>query len=118
MNVVGIILSAAAAVATMAGAVAAIPPAWSALGLPDATKKYVVEQIAPVKLAQNQTTVAVERLLKFQIETQLDQAQKDPAAQTSPVVKQKIQELTDQLQTTNKRIELVTQPNQPKGPPL
>ncbi len=52
-----IISSVAGAIAAIAGMVAAVPPAWTMLGLPEvATHSWVSLQVhEPMKLAQNQT---------------------------------------------------------------
>ena len=53
--------SAAATITAISGAVVAVPPAWSAMGLPEiATRSWAVSEVyQPIKLAQNSVTKQV-----------------------------------------------------------
>ena len=104
-------------VGAAATAIVTVPPAWAMLGLPQvAFHSYVDEQIEkaahPLKLAQNQTqqavdrtTASVDRLLLNQAKRDLYEAQKDPAAATSPVVQSRIQDIQDEIRQTQSRVD-------------
>lgn len=94
-----------ATIATVAGAVVAVPPAWSALGLPEvASKMFVHTQVDPLKVAQNQTGQAVNQLIMTQLQSSLYAAQQDQIRAPSQTVEQRIQELQQQIQTTQAKI--------------
>ena len=95
----------AGTLSAVGAAVTTVPPAWSALGLPEAASKaYVHERVEPLRMAQTATATAVDRLLKSQLETQLYAAQQDPAAKTSPTVQQRVQELQQQIDDVARRL--------------
>jgi len=97
-----------ALVAASAGAVNAVPPAWSALGLPEvATHWWVNEQVSPVKLAQADTTRAVWQLQLQQLQSSLYAAKLDEQKAPSQTVEQRIQELEQQIQQTQSKINTV-----------
>jgi hypothetical protein len=99
------ITSICALIASVSGAVVAIPPAWSALGLPVlASQTFVNETLRPIQddsakmhLAQATTAQAVNQLLLAQYQAQLYQAQKDKVAAPSSTVDQRIEELQQQI---------------------
>jgi hypothetical protein len=101
-----------AMIAAIGGAVVAIPPAWSALGLPVlASQTFVNETLKPIQddsakmhLAQASTAQAVNQLLLAQYEAQLYQAQKDKVAAPSPTVDQRIDELQQQIAAIQAKI--------------
>jgi hypothetical protein len=113
--------------AAIAGAITSVPPAWTAMGLPEVASKQFVreaanEAVKPVKVAEDQyqskTTIAINKLYDFQrkqyqflladhktqLEGQLFSAQHDPAAASSPIVQDRIRELTEQINDTNAQI--------------
>lgn len=97
------------AIGGTAGMVVAVPPAWSMLGLFEpASKTYVRNYVEPIKLAQNSTNIAVDRLLLAQLETALYQAQQDPAANNSRVIQERIRELQSQIEDAKHRIALAS----------
>lgn len=92
-------------IAAIAGAVVAVPPAWSALGLPAlASQTFVHSLVDPMQTAQNQTTQAINQLLLNQLQQQLYQAQQDQAKTPSATVDQRIQQLQQQIQQTQAKI--------------
>jgi hypothetical protein len=92
-------------IAAIAGAVVAVPPAWSALGLPAvASQVFVHSLVDPLQIAQNQTTDAINQLLLSQLQGQLYQAQQDRAKAPSATVDQRIQQLEQQIQQTQAKI--------------
>jgi hypothetical protein len=103
----------AGAVAVVAGAIVAVPPAWSMLGLPEvATHWWVGSELAPMRaeqmrqrMVQNQTTVAVERSTLYQLQASLDKAKQDAVAAPSATVQERIVELAAQIEETKRRIE-------------
>lgn len=85
-------------IVAIAGAIAAVPPAWSTLGLPvPASQTFVHMQIDPMKLAQAATTQAVYALTLVQLQGQLQQAEKDNAAAPSPSLQALIANLQSQI---------------------
>jgi len=97
--------SIAATIAAVAGAIVAVPPAWSALGLPEfASKVFVHEQVDPVKVAQAETTRAVNHLLLEQLRSSLYAAQQDQQKAPSATVDQRIQELQQEIQQTQTKL--------------
>lgn len=100
-------------IASICGMVVAVPPAGLIIepfapASAGYVRTYVAGAIKPLEVAQNSTNVAVERLIKVQLEGYLDAAKKDPGAQTSPIVREKIQELQSQIDDTNARINAAT----------
>jgi hypothetical protein len=94
-----------ATIAAIAGAVVAIPPAWSALGLPEiASRMFVHEQVDPLKIAQNQTGQAVNQLILTQLQSSLYAAQQDMAKAPSQTVQSRIQDLQQQIQQVQTKI--------------
>ena len=98
-----------------ATAIVAVPPAWEAMGLPEAASRafvtaHVQKTIDPMLqteskllVAQAQTTAALNQILLTQLQSSLYAAQQDSAASTSPIVQQRIADLKRQieiLQTT------------------
>lgn len=93
-------------IAAISGAIVAIPPAYSVLepGLP-ASHYFVRGQIAPLRLAMDQQAAAIDRQTLFQLNENLARAQTDPAASTSPVVKERIEEIKRHIEETTARIQ-------------
>jgi len=103
-------------IAAFCGAVAGVPPAWTAIGLPvPASKEYVRQVIEPVKAAQidSHTTLtkAVNRLYRSQLELYKSQltealfrAEHDPAATTSGTVQEHIHDLQDKLNEATSKL--------------
>ncbi len=102
-------------IAAAAGAVVAVPPAWSALGLPEiASRVFVLDHVqktinpmlqteAKLLIAQAQTTTALNQILLTQLQSSLYAAQRDMAAAPSQTVQERIDSLNRQihdLQTT------------------
>ncbi len=102
-------------IAAAAGAVVAVPPAWSALGLPEiASRVFVLDHVqktinpmlqteAKLLVAQAQTTTALNQILLTQLQSSLYAAQRDMAAAPSQTVQERIDSLNRQihdLQTT------------------
>ncbi|HMG78731.1 MAG TPA: hypothetical protein VK591_08615 [Xanthobacteraceae bacterium] len=106
------IVSICGVVAAIAGAVVAIPPAWSTLGLPEvasktfvnATLQPILDDNAKIHVTQATTAQAVNQLLLAQYQAQLYQAQKDKIAAPSPTVDQRIEELQQQIATIQAKI--------------
>jgi len=91
--------------------VVAVPPAWSALGLwTPASREYVDHKVRPVEWRMAQTAAAVYQLTLTQLESALYAAQHDPAAATSPVVQQRIEELQRQIAAVQRQLETSEQP--------
>jgi aminopeptidase N len=95
--------------AAIAGLIVSVPPAWSSLGLPEAASRaYVLDKldtrVKPLEVAQNTTTAAVDRLVLIQLKQSLYDAQKDPAASTSPIVQERIAEITAEINRTEARV--------------
>ena len=99
-------------IASAAGAIVAIPPAWSAMedaaGI--AKTAWVRSQIDPMLqteakllIAQAQTTATLNSILLTQLQSSLYAAQRDMASAPSPTVQERIDALNKQirdLQTT------------------
>ena len=89
-----------------------IVPAYTYYELPvAASQRYVEKRIAPVEVAQanigaaqSHQNVAIDQLLLFQLNQQLRDAQKDPAAESSPIVQQSIRAIQEQIAATQARI--------------
>lgn len=103
-------------VAAVAGAVTAIPPAWTAIGLPEvASKRYVHETVDPVRIAQMEAqeklNKAVNRLYRSQLELYKSQigealfrAQHDPTITTSETAQEHVRELQEKLSEATSRL--------------
>ncbi len=92
-------------ISAVAVAVVAVPPAWSALGLPEvASKVFVHQQVDPVKLAQADTTRAVYQLQLQNLESSLYAAQKDQVTAPSQTVADRIQDLQQQIQQVQSKL--------------
>jgi hypothetical protein len=82
-----------------------VPAAWSMLGLPEvASKGYVREQVDPIRSAQADTTKAVYQLSLAQLQSSLYSAERDEATSPSDTVKQRIEELKDQIRQVQTKI--------------
>jgi len=93
------------ALSLFAGSVTATAAAWATLDLPvPASRIYVHEYVKPVQFTQAQQAVAIDRFLLYQLQESLDKAKRDPAANTSPVVQERIRELDIQVRETSERI--------------
>lgn len=94
-----------AMVAAVCGAIVGVPPAWSALGLPEvASKVFVHAQVDPIKSAQADTSKAVNQLILTQLQSSLYAAQQDQIKAPSQTVNQRIQELQLQIQAVQSKI--------------
>lgn len=92
-------------IAAVGGAVIAVPPAWSSLGLPEvASKVFVHAQVDPIKSAQADTSKAVNQLILTQLESSLYAAQQDAIKAPSQTVDQRIQDLQSQIQSIQSKI--------------
>ena len=78
-------------------AIVGVPPAWTALGLPDATKTWTLAQLKPMAEAQNATTRAVDQLLLNQLKSSLYQAKRDKEAAPSTTVDQRIEDIKQEI---------------------
>jgi len=108
------ITTTAAAIAAVAGAIVAVPPAWSALGLPEvASRTFVHDHVQTIinpmlqtesklLVAQAQTTAALNQILLTQLQGSLYAAQKDMAAAPSDTVRQRIDDLQKQIEDLQK----------------
>jgi hypothetical protein len=93
------------AIAAVAGVVVAVPPAWSALGLPEiASKVFVHTQVDPLKTAQADTTKAVYQLQLSNLQSSLYAAKLDQQKAPSQTVDERIQDLTQQIQDTQAKL--------------
>jgi polyhydroxyalkanoate synthesis regulator phasin len=87
-----------ALITATATAIVAVPPAWQAMGLPEAaSKSYVHEQVDPVKLIQADTSKAINILTLNQLQSSLYAAQQDMAKAPSATVQQRIDDLQRQI---------------------
>ena len=98
-------------VAAAAGAIAAVPPAWSAMGLPEvAFKSYVLTSIqakidpmlqteSKLLVAQAQQQQTLNQILISQLQSSLYAAKKDMVAAPSDTVQSRIDDLQRQIQT-------------------
>lgn len=92
-------------IAALSGAIVAVPPAWSALGLPEfASKMFVHLQVDPIKVAQAQTTQAINQLNLTQLQSSLYAAQQDMTKAPSATVQQRIEDLQQQIAQTQAKI--------------
>lgn len=62
------------------------------------------DELAPLKMAQTQQAVAIDRFLLYQLQESLNKARSDPAANTSPVVKERVKQLEEQIKDTETRV--------------
>jgi len=95
--------------AAFGGAVGAWPSIAAAWHTAHPALYYEIEEVVdkrlqPVRDVQANTTLSVDRLLKFWIEQSLAAAKADPGAATSPIVKERIKQLEEQYQATDARI--------------
>ncbi len=65
---------------------------------------YVREQLQPILMVQNTQARSIDRFLLYQQSEALAKAKSDPAAKSSPVVKERVQDLEQQVQDTEARI--------------
>jgi hypothetical protein len=92
-------------VIAVAGVTTAVPPAWDAAGLPEvATRFFVHSEIDPIKLAQADTTKAVNQLLLTQLQGSLYAAQQDAAKSPSQTVTDRISDLQAQIAATQAKL--------------
>lgn len=99
------ITTACTMVAAVCGAIVGIPPAWTAVGLPEvATRVFVHEQVDPVRLAQADTTRAVYQLTLSNLESSLYAAQQDQQKAPSQTVDQRVQELKSEIDRVQSKI--------------
>ena len=119
MNIIGTIwgsplrqlTTTATAIAAVAGAIVAVPPAWSAMGLPEvASKGYVHMEVDPVKMAQDETARAVYQLSLAQLQSSLYAAQQDAQKAPSETVTERIQYLQQQIQMVQSKLNTEKQP--------
>ena len=90
--------SALALITAVASSVVAVPPAWTAMGLPEvASKTFVHSEVDPVKVAQSDTTRAVYLLTLNQLQSSLYAAQQDQIKAPSATVDQRIADLQNQI---------------------
>jgi hypothetical protein len=104
-----------ALIAAMAGSVVSVPPAWTAMGLPEvASKVFVHDQIqtktdpmlqteSKLLVAQAQQQQTLNQILLSQLQSSLYSAQRDMASAPSDTVRARIDDLNRQirdLQTT------------------
>jgi hypothetical protein len=97
-------------VAAAAGAVTAVPPAWSSMGLPEvAFKTYVMAAIqakidpmlqteSKLLVAQAQQQQTLNQILLSQLQSSLYSAQHDMQVAPSDTVRQRIDDLQRQIQ--------------------
>lgn len=99
------VTSIAATAAAVCGAIVAIPPAWTAMGLPQvAMRSYVDPKFEHYDIAQADTTRALYQLQMQNLESSLYAAQKDQTTSPSQTVDQRIQELQQQIQQTQQKL--------------
>ena len=103
-------------IAALGGAVVAVPPAWTALSLPEiATRGYVHQSVDPIKAAQTElresNTKAINRLYRSQLELYKSQlvealfrAQHDPTSATSETAQEHIRDLQDKINEVTSKI--------------
>lgn len=99
------VTSIAALITAIASSIVAVPPAWTALGLPEvASKTYVHSEVEPVRLAQSDTTRAVYLLTLNQLQSSLYAAQQDQIKNPSATVDQRVQDLKSQIDAIQAKI--------------
>jgi len=99
------ITSILALITATATAIVAVPPAWEAMGLPEAASKtFVHEQVDPVKLIQVDTARAINTLALNQLQSSLYAAQQDMAKAPSATVQQRINDLQRQISDIQAKI--------------
>lgn len=87
-----------ALITAAATSIVAVPPAWTAMGLPEvASKAFVHSEVDPVKVAQSDTTRAVYLLTLNQLQSSLYAAQQDQIKSPSATVDQRVQDLKGQI---------------------
>ena len=98
-----------ALIAAMAGSVVSVPPAWTAMGLPEwASKNYVHDQLqtktdpmlqteSKLLIAQAQQQQTLNQILLSQLQSSLYAAQKDMTTAPSDSVKARIDDLNRQI---------------------
>ncbi|MDE2103168.1 MAG: hypothetical protein KGL39_38335 [Patescibacteria group bacterium] len=69
---------------------------------------WVDKRLAPVLLAQNTQAVAIDRFILYQQTEALAKAEADPGAAASPIVKERIKNLSEQIAETKARIRKAT----------
>lgn len=101
-----VITSTFTAIAAICGAIVAVPPAYVILepALP-ASHYFVRGQIAPLRLAMDKQSTAIDRQTLFQLNEYLARAQADPAASSSPVIQERIDEIKRHIEETTTRIQ-------------
>jgi hypothetical protein len=68
------------------------------------SRGYLHEWGAPIILTQNTLATAIDHNLLYQQQKDLEEVKKDPAAASSPTVRNKIKELESEVQSTSARI--------------
>lgn len=93
-------------VSLIAGAVAAVPPAAAVVleWQPLAFKSYVNGKVDPIRLAQADTTKAVYLLTLQQLQSSLYAAEQDKAKAPSQTVDERINDLQQQIQQTQTKL--------------
>jgi hypothetical protein len=76
----------------------AVEPVWIA------SHGWVREWGASIIEVQNTQSVAIDRFLRYRLQDDLDKAKADSAAKSSPIVQEKIKDLTNQITKTDARI--------------
>ena len=101
-------------IAAIAGSVVSVPPAWTAMGLPEVASKVFVlvkiqENIDPMLkteskllIAQAQTTQTLNQIYLSQLQSSLYAAQQDEQKAPSHTVEQRIEELQQQIKDLQK----------------
>lgn len=97
-------------IAAVTGAITGVNAAWPVTEpLLVAHRGYVREvsdeTVKPLRLAMDKQAVATDRQSVIILKGQLDSAQRDPAAATSPIVKERIDDLRREITETIIRIE-------------
>ena len=78
-------------------------PAWH-----EWVREHVSNEINPLKLAQNQQAIGMDRFLLYNLKKDLAAAHSDPAAVNSPTAQERINDLKRQQQETEDRIQKAT----------
>ncbi len=88
------------------GAITAAHTAWPIVDpYMLAHRGYVQETIKPLQLAMDKQAVATDRQSVIILKGQLSDAVRDPAANSSPIVKERIEELKREIEDTATRIQ-------------
>lgn len=77
---------------------------WVRSHIHDQIDSFKLKETDPIKVAQAQQSVAIDRFLLYQLQDTLDKARRDPAAQTSPIVQQRVKDLERQIMDTQIRL--------------